>query len=368
MKILIASDKYKESCYASEVGLAIAKGIQSADATIMTTVHPMADGGDGSLGILEKHLELKKIDLVSEDPLGRSIRAYYLSDGDTAYIELAVASGMELLDTTERAVMKGNTFGSGLLIKHAIEKGNKNVNLFLGGSCTNDAGLGILCALGYKFLDGDKNELRPCGKNLDDIDYIISPEYTVEIDLRILTDVSNTLHGRQGAAYVYGPQKKASSAEVELLDKGLQHIAVTIERTTGKKVSDLSGTGAAGGIAAGLVGFLGGKIENGFKFLSTITDLEKTIQEHDIVITGEGRIDRQSYYGKVVGGIVQLCAKHNKKVILVAGEIQKKSQASFQTIILDTFDIIEIAKDKDDAMKDTEHYLEEIGKNIVACI
>lgn len=363
--ILIAPDKFKGSLTSEEVCLHIFNGLISHDSRLNIQMHPIADGGDGSIEILKKHLNAKEILVNTTDPLGRSIEATYIIASDIAYIELASASGMVLLDKNERNPMYTSTYGTGTMMLDAINRGMSKVVLLLGGSATNDAGLGIAAALGYDFIDKNGESILPIGKVLADIKKIIPSEKRLSIKLKILCDVDNPLYGFNGAAYIYGPQKGANETEVKLLDKGLEHIANLIKSDYQVDVQSIKGAGAAGGVASGLVGLFDAEINNGFDELSAMTNLEHKIKNADIVITGEGQLDRQSFQGKVVGKVSTLCKKYNKPLIVVTGNNTLTENESISQNINQVLSIMDIADNTQDAIQNAGRYLEVLAKNIM---
>ncbi len=320
MKILIAPDKFKDALDAKQVCTAIAEGIRLYDESIDTVEFPMADGGNGTAALLTWHNKGKMINVQVSDPLGRPVEASYGLSGDkkTAYIEMASASGIELLKNNERNPRKASTRGTGQLIKDAIHKGAENIILGIGGSATNDAGIGMAHALGFRFLDQNKNEVFPTGENLEKIKHI---EKTKEVNLPehinviVACDVNNPLYGENGAAYIYGPQKGASTEDVKFLDEGLRNIARVFHGFTGKDVGHEPGAGAAGGLGAGCIVFLDAILKQGIQLFMEATQFEESLHQVDLIITGEGKLDSQSLQGKVVDGI---CKKAQEKKIPVA--------------------------------------------------
>ncbi|MEZ4983492.1 MAG: glycerate kinase [Saprospiraceae bacterium] len=322
MNILICPDKFKGSLSAMEVCQAIGKGIRARYPEAAITFHPMADGGDGSLQILAHQLGLRSKELETTDPLGRKIRASYYYAADTAFIELASASGLVLLTPAERNALATSTFGTGQMMVDAIQSGFRNIYLFLGGSATNDAGMGIMAALGFEFLSQEGNVLSPIGAHLPQIAQIrnrSSIDFS-QVQITLLCDVTNPLYGPDGAAYVYARQKGATDEEIVWLDHALQHIGQIIFHYTGVDTSYLPGTGAAGGVGASLVALCGAKIERGFATIAELTGLPARIHASDWVISGEGRLDSQSLQGKVVDGVASLCRQYHKPLTLLVGK------------------------------------------------
>jgi len=366
MKVLIACDKFKGSLDALKVCKSIASGLQQAKENISIEIQPLADGGDGTLQVLQSCYNYKLISVDTIDPLHRKIKANYLSDGNVAYIELAEASGIVRLKNSEYDVLSTTTIGTGNLIKHALQNSHNEIILSVGGSCSNDVGLGIAYALGFSFLDFDNNILIPCGSNLHLINKIIKPIHPIADKVTILCDVQNTLFGEDGAAHIFGPQKGASTSDIILLDKGMIHISNLIKQEFKKDISLLKGGGAAGGVPAGLFGLLNDiHIKNGFNYISELSNLEEKIKSSDLVITGEGQLDRQSLQGKVIGRISSLCYKNDIPLIAVVG-LSKISQNEKKKLGLQQIhEILSIAKNQEDAIQNCEFYLNEIGRNLL---
>ena len=240
---------------------------------------------------------------------------HWNEDTSTAIIEMAIASGLVLLEKHEQNPLYTSTYGTGLQIKDAIERGVGKIILGLGGSATNDAGMGILEALGFQFYGAKNQWLGSCGRNLLFIEKIIPPPAIPAIKIEIACDVQNPLYGPDGAAHVYGLQKGAGEEDLVQLDAGLKHFASIIYKQTGKDVSQIRGTGAAGGIAAGLMAFFDVEIREGAKMIIGASQLEKELLNTDLLITGEGKIDNQTKHGKVVSEIGLLGEKYNIPVV-----------------------------------------------------
>lgn len=321
MKIIIAPDKFKGSLDSFEVCRAINNGVLQVNKKWKILPFPMADGGDGFARVMQHYFNTAEVSCATHDPLGKSIEALYLwSDKTrTAIIELTTSSGLLLLKKEEQNPLYTSTYGTGLQIKDAIVRGAKKILLGIGGSATNDAGTGILSALGFQFLDRNGILLKPCGKNLALIERIVPPVSIPRIKIDIVCDVQNILHGINGAAFIYAPQKGASADEVIQLDEGLKHFASILYKETGKNVSQVPGTGAAGGIAAGLMGYFDVSLIEGAKMITEKSGIEKELMGADLLITGEGKIDDQSKEGKVVGRIAALGKKYNVPVIAYCG-------------------------------------------------
>ena len=324
MTILIAPDKFKGSLTAQQVCKAIEAGLLSINPSLKIVSIPLADGGEGTSDLLTDFSRGSTVCVTVADPLFRKIESAYgiSKDGRTAFIEMAKASGLQLLNSKERNPLNTTTFGTGQLIKHAMERGVNHIILGIGGSATNDAGIGMAEALGYSFFSATKDKLKPVGKNLVhlatiDTDHI--HPLLLPTKFTVLCDVQNQLSGKGGAAFVFGPQKGASGEDVKILDRGLRKFKKIAEATFNKDV-DFPGAGAAGGLGAGAKVFLDATLSRGFEFIANFTQLEALIRKSDLVLTGEGKIDHQTLSGKVVKGVAGLAAQHQKPCIAFTGK------------------------------------------------
>ncbi len=327
MNILIAPDAFKDSLSAKEVANAIELGVKRYSREFNCFQLFASDGGEGFLNAVQGYIpELKEISVETFDPLGRPIYATYLwNEGlKNAYIELAKASGIELLSLAERDPLKTSTYGTGLQIKHAIESGAKKIYVGIGGSATNDAGIGMARALGYQFFDVLGNELPGNGSDLNKIHKMVSPkDHYNEIEFFAINDVLNPLFGKTGAAYTYGKQKGATLEAIELLDKGLQNISSKVEQYLKKEEATIPGAGAAGGAAFGLACFFNAYFVSGTSFILNLANFHQLVITHNIklIITGEGKIDHQTAYGKFVFGIIQEAKRHKIPVMAICGKL-----------------------------------------------
>ena len=305
MKIVLAPDKFKGSLTGIEFCDAVAEGIKRINPNIEVIKIPLADGGDGTFEILNFHLQSKAIITKVKDPLFREIDSTYLfaKDSKTAYIEMAKASGLNLLAKEEQNCFLTSTLGTGELIRHAMEKGATTIILGIGGSATNDCGIGMASALGFRFLDEFDKEVTPIGKNLIKIKRIDTSKVLKELDkvsFKIACDVSNPLYGENGAAYVYAPQKGANPEEISILDQGLQNIAKLFLEQFKIDVQKIKGAGAAGGMGAAGLAFLNAELVSGIELVKELVHFETQIQNADWIITGEGKLDRQTLSGKAI--------------------------------------------------------------------
>jgi glycerate kinase len=329
MQVIIAPDKFKGSLTSFQVCNAINAAFAKAGIAGTLYSFPMADGGDGFAAIMKSYLHTETVSCSTVDPLGRTIMAGYewSEVNSIAIIEMAVASGLVLLSEHERNPLLTSTTGTGILIKDAIDKGAKKIMLGLGGSATNDAGMGILSALGFTFMDKQEEQLSPSGENLLRVHRIVVPRSLPAVTIQVACDVQNTLYGRSGAAYVYGPQKAATPDQVELLDQGLRNFADVLFQCSRRSIAEIPGTGAAGGIAAGLLSFYDVELIQGIGMIVAASGLKEKLPGADLVITGEGRLDNQSEEGKVVGYIAALAGEYGIPCIAVCGQSSLDSVA-----------------------------------------
>ncbi|RLG09392.1 glycerate kinase [Candidatus Pacearchaeota archaeon] len=327
--ILISLNAFKESFSSKEGCLSLQNGfINSGYPAKNLKKVPLGDGGDGTLEALSEILNFKFEKVKVKNPLGKEIEAICGIFDKIGYVEMAYASGLKLLKENERNPLEASSYGTGQLIKYLLDKGVKEVYLGVGGSATVDGGMGALSALGVKFLDKDGNELEPKGKNLNkikdiDISGVDKKLLTGEVRIKVLVDVKNPLIGEEGAARVYGPQKGATPEMVEILEKGLENLREVVKRKFGVDIN-IEGGGAAGGISAGFYGILKAEIKWGIETFLNMVNFEKYLNWADIVITGEGKLDKQTKYGKAPYLVAKKAKEKNKMVIFIAGEVEDK--------------------------------------------
>jgi glycerate kinase len=323
MKIVIAADKFKHSLSSFAFCKAVKEGLQAADPAFDITCLPLADGGDGLAEVMAYYSSFQKVEETVSDPLGQPVKATYLysEEQSLAFIEMAAASGLQLLQPSQFNCAITSTYGTGELVKKAIQRGAKELIVGVGGSATHDCGIGMAAALGWRFLDRNGVALKPIGENLLHIHTI---DTTARLDLghvtvKVACDVTNYLTGPQGAARVYGPQKGATPLMVEQLEEGMLHFAAVVKKQVGTDIKNIRGGGAAGGMGAGCVLFLNAAIISGAELIFQYSNAEAHIQKADMVITGEGRLDEQTLNGKLVAAVTKLCHKHQKPVIALCG-------------------------------------------------
>lgn len=326
-KVIIAIDSFKGCLTSAEAGEAAEKGIKNINPSCHTSVIPIADGGEGLLDVLVTATKGEYITLSAHDPLMKMTETRYglSGNGNTAIIEMAAISGLPLVPIEQRNPMLTTTFGTGELIKDALDKGCRDFIIGIGGSATNDAGLGMLQALGFRFLDKSGHTLGAGGRIMEAVTNIdtssIHPALK-EAHFMVACDVANPFHGPDGAAYIFAQQKGADPEMVQRLDKGLQSLAEVIKRTTGKDLTNYPGAGAAGGMGGGLLAFLHAELKPGTELLLEATGFPEKIKGADLIITGEGKADRQTAMGKVPYGILKEAQKEHIPVIVLAGCIE----------------------------------------------
>jgi glycerate kinase len=328
MQILVAPNAFKNSLNASEAAAAICAGLQKSGLQCTITQFPIADGGDGTGTLLIERLRGETLQSTVHDPLGRTISANYGWINDqTAIIELANASGLRLLTKSEYDPLHANTYGTGELIAECISRNANSIILCIGGSATIDGGTGMLKALGIKFLDKTGNELKEIPSSLPQLANIIIPSSFDKIKDRkflVLCDVENSLLGENGSAAVFGPQKGATAAQVRELENCLTQLRDITLQTTGKDMSSIKHGGAAGGIAAAFQVFLDASLVNGIDYFLNITEFSEEVKKADMVITGEGSIDRQTLEGKGPMGVARMAKQYSIPVIGMAGKIDNE--------------------------------------------
>ncbi len=332
MHILICPNAFKNSINAAAAAKAIEEGLQQSHLQCTTTCIPIGDGGDGTGQLLTEFSNGVYIDEIVHDPLGRKIKAKFglIDSGKTAVIEMAAASGLRLLKKEELNPLQASSFGTGELMLKALDKGIKKIILCVGGSATVDGGCGIARALGIRFFDAGRNELKNIPENLTKLSVIDMSgldKRVREIEIIILADVTNPLLGKKGAAEIFGPQKGASEKQVVLLEDALTQLSQIIFQTLNINISSKKYGGAAGGTAAGLYALLNAQMVNGIDHFLEITHFDDALEKADLVITGEGSIDLQTLDGKAPFGVAERAKKKNIPVIGLAGKIPEKLSA-----------------------------------------
>jgi len=325
MKILIAPDSFKGSNSSLKVAEAIEEGVYRVFPEALVEKVPIGDGGEGTVDALVEANEGEIVSLQVDGPLGHPVDSFYgIVDEGTAVIEMAAASGLDLLPEHQRDVLRASTYGTGQLIMHALEQGAEEIILAIGGSATNDGGTGMAAALGFRFLDAQGEELPPGGaalQNLASIDDSQVDSRVRKARFRVACDVNNPLLGERGASAVYGPQKGAGPQDVQLLDAALKQLTKVVELQFKQKVDESPGAGAAGGLGYGLLVFCGAALEKGIDIVLDAVYFNERLEHKDMVITGEGKIDGQTAYGKVPIGIAYRAKQKGVPVLVIAGDI-----------------------------------------------
>lgn len=335
MHILISPNAFKYALNAEEAAFAIQEGLMRSKANVTTECFPVADGGDGTGTLIIKKCKGTLLDTAVHDALGRPIKAVFglIDNGKTAVIEMADASGIRLLKSEELNPMHANSFGTGEMIRTALEQGVEKIIIGMGGSATVDGGAGILRALGVRFLAEDGNELTILPENLTGlaaVDLSALDERILKCEVIILCDVDNMLLGEKGAAAVFGPQKGASPDEVKKLDQALSKLSAVALHHTGKDIAAIKYGGAAGGAAAGLYAFLNARLVNGIDHFLSLTDFNSALDRADLVITGEGSIDEQTLQGKGPFGVAYHAKLKGLPVVAFAGKVPLKRHVDLQ--------------------------------------
>lgn len=344
-KIVIAVDSFKGSLSAQEVAENIELGIRKVQPHCQVVRLPLSDGGEGLIESIEPLIASHQahqahqagqsqvglvIQVMVHDPIGRLIKARYIIHNGVAVIEMAQAVGLTLLSDNERNPMITNTLGLGEMVMDAIEQGCREFVVGIGGSATNDAAMGMLVALGFRFLDGDGKVITKIGgemlAKISAIDSSGVSDSVLHAKFTVACDVDNPFYGPQGAAHIYAPQKGATAQMINQLDAGLRNFAQIIGQTTGTNLQNIPGSGAAGGVGGAMVALLGASLSPGIDIVLRIIDFEKAIENADLVITGEGKIDSQTARGKAPMGVLRACKKHNIKVIAIAGAVSDRRE------------------------------------------
>ncbi|AET68959.1 glycerate kinase [Desulfosporosinus orientis DSM 765] len=371
MKIVIAPDSFKGCLNAFSVAQAMSRGVQQIYPSCEIDLIPMADGGEGTVEAILSAVPGEKVKVQVTDPLGRPIEAIYglIEGGSTAIIEMAAASGLTLLSEAEKNPRLTSTYGTGLIIKDALERGVKKILLGIGGSATNDGGAGLAAALGVRLLDKHGKELSPGGAALRDLAEIdmskINPRLS-EVKIEVACDVQNPLCGPMGASAVYGPQKGANSEDIRYLDKALKNFGEQLSSIAGINLLELPGGGAAGGLGAGSVGFLGAQLRPGSEIVLEVANAEAKIKTADLVLTGEGRTDFQTAYGKVPVGVAALAKNHNVPVLVISGSVDGSPDALSSHGICTCFSVSEGPVTLEEAFVKAEQQLERAVWRILA--
>ncbi len=371
MKIVIAPDSYKESLSAHEAAIAIREGVYRVDKEIETVLVPMSDGGEGTVHSLIEASQGNIVEVSSvHDPLTREIVSFYgiMGNGKTAVIEMSAASGLSLLAPEERNPLKTTSLGTGELIKDALDKGCKEIILGLGGSATNDGGVGMAGALGIRFLDENGREINAVGEELSRIRTIDFSDIDKRIQntvFKAACDVDNPLCGSRGASEVYGRQKGADDHAVKTLDHGLEHLANILTNSQKIDKRNVPGAGAAGGMGYGIMVFFNGTLESGINIVIDSSGLSNKMDGADLVITGEGKIDDQTASGKTPLGVARLAKQKGIPVVALAGSLGKNYKTLYDEGFDGIFSIIDTPVNLQEAIENANELLKNTTEAIL---
>jgi glycerate 2-kinase len=373
MKIVVAPDSFKGSMLSADASRSIQKALLEIDSTIEVVNLPMADGGEGTVDAILAAVGGEKIIKTVEDPLGRPVEAAFgwIKSQKTAVVETAAASGLPLLHESERNPYLASTYGTGQLIKSALDQGAETIILGIGGSATVDGGTGCFQALGVKFMNAIGGEMKMCGGNLRGVERIDLSELDdrlKDVTFIVASDVTNPLLGEEGAVAVFGPQKGVKKAELPVFEEGMTHYAAVISKATGRSLINEPGSGAAGGFGFSLQSFLNVELKSGFTLISEIGKLELHIASADLVITGEGKMDTQSLYGKVPIGVARLARKYKVPVVAFSGQIAGDMKAYKKEGLSLVFPIVDEPMLLSEAMEIGEELLYKASKRLMEAI
>ncbi|QCS54470.1 glycerate kinase [Priestia flexa] len=371
MKIVIAPDSFKESLSALEVAEAVEKGFKQVLPQANYVKVPMADGGEGTVQSLVDATDGEIISKTVTGPLGEPVEAFFgiLGTKRTAVIEMAAASGLHLVPPAKRNPLMTTTKGTGELISAALDYGVNHIIIGIGGSATNDGGAGMAKALGAQLLDAEGNEILDGGGALGNLAFInlsTLDSRLQHVKIEVACDVDNPLTGERGSSAIFGPQKGATPEMVALLDRNLRHYAAVLERDLGQKIDDVPGAGAAGGLGAGLLAFLQAELKRGVDIVIEATNLLEAVRDADVVITGEGKIDGQTIYGKTPIGVAKTAKKHGIPVIGIAGNIGADSHVVYEHGIDALFSIVPGVTTLENAFANASDYVEKTAMNVAA--
>jgi glycerate 2-kinase len=371
MKIVIAPDSFKESLSAMAVATAIEEGFRQIYPDARYVKVPMADGGEGTV---ESMVEASGGEYQHQQvtgPLGQAVQARWglMGDGETAVVEMASASGLHHVPMAQRNPLLTTSYGTGELIQAALERGVKRIILGIGGSATNDGGAGMMQALGGRLTDAQGQALAPGGEalgNLANIDLSACHPKLKEVTITVACDVNNPLCGPQGASAIFGPQKGATPDMVQTLDAALAQWGRLIGQHTGREVLNAPGAGAAGGMGSALLGLLNAELRAGVEIVVETLNLEQAVQDADLVITGEGRLDSQSIFGKTPIGVARVAKLHGKPVIALAGGLKNDHQVVYEHGIDAAFSILTGVATLPEALEAAEYNLQITARNVAA--
>ncbi|BCK19508.1 glycerate kinase [Vibrio cholerae] len=369
MKVVIAPDSFKESLTAKQVCDAIQAGLARVwhDAKFVSI--PVADGGEGTVQSLVDATQGRLVEVKVMGPQGKRVEAFYgmLGDNQTAVIEMAAASGLHHVPMTQRDPKLTTSFGTGELIRHALDQGVTKLIIGLGGSATNDGGVGMLAALGARFTNADGDPIQLTGGGLHELTHIDLQDFDPRLqncDILVACDVNNPLCGDKGASAVFGPQKGATPEDVQLLDGALRQFGLLTEKVTGKMVLESAGAGAAGGMGAALLAYTQARLRPGIEIVLETVQLAHQVSDADLVITGEGRIDSQTVHGKTPMGVAKVAKRFDVPVLVLCGCTGDNYQAVYQCGIDAVFAAVPRAMSLEDALKESDFNLADLAENV----
>lgn len=340
-KCIVISDSFKGTLSSREICAIARQSIPAVFPACEVVTLPVADGGEGTVECFVEAIGALPVTVDVTGPWDEPVRSAYCRKGNRAVVEMAAAAGLPMVG--DRRDPEGTTtYGVGSLIRHAVESGCTEILLGLGGSATNDGGCGCAAALGVKFYDGEGRAFVPRGRDLEriaSIDVTGARELLAGVTVTVMCDVDNPLCGPTGAAHIFGPQKGADGAMIARLDKGLGHLAGVIEKDLGLTVAEVPGAGAAGGMGAGCIAFLGARLKSGIEGVLDMVEFDRLLAGADLVITGEGRIDSQSVHGKVISGIAKRTAPRNVPLVAVVGGIHPSAEEAYDLGVTAMFGI-----------------------------
>ncbi|TXZ08006.1 glycerate kinase [Vibrio mimicus] len=369
MKVVIAPDSFKESLTAKQVCDAIQAGLARVWNDAKFVAIPVADGGEGTVQSLVDATQGRIVEVKVMGPQGKRVEAFYgmLGDNQTAVIEMAAASGLHHVPIAQRDPKLTTSFGTGELIRHALDQGITKLIIGLGGSATNDGGVGMLAALGARFTNADGEPIQLTGGGLRELANIDLSDFDPRLqhcDLLVACDVNNPLCGDKGASAVFGPQKGATPDDVRLLDGALQQFGLLTEKVTGKAVLQSAGAGAAGGMGAALLAYTHATLRPGIEIVLDTVQLAHQVSDADLVITGEGRIDSQTVHGKTPMGVAKVAKRFDVPVIALSGCTGENYQAVYQCGIDAVFAAVPRAMTLEDALKESDFNLADLAENV----
>ncbi|EIV0334255.1 glycerate kinase [Vibrio cholerae] len=369
MKVVIAPDSFKESLTAKQVCDSIQAGLARVWHDAKFVAIPVADGGEGTVQSLVDATQGRLVEVKVMGPQGKRVEAFYgmLGDNQTAVIEMAAASGLHHVPLVQRDPKLTTSFGTGELIRHALDQGVTKLIIGLGGSATNDGGVGMLAALGARFTNADGDPIQLTGGGLRELTHIDLQDFDPRLqncDILVACDVNNPLCGDKGASAVFGPQKGATPEDIQLLDGALRQFGLLTAKVTGKMVLESAGAGAAGGMGAALLAYTEARVRPGIEIVLETVQLAHQVSDADLVITGEGRIDSQTVHGKTPMGVAKVAKRFDVPVLALCGCTGDNYQAVYQCGIDAVFAAVPRAMSLDDALKESDFNLADLAENV----